>query len=113
MFSNFLKLVFPKTLQIAPKIICLLLKGDKVDSNRKLLSSDRDQTSIQIKDNSQPGSAVTISISPTDLSIGDADKPLIHQLVPEWVPGLTLHDVALSCFVSQRDSWHLRDEEEM
>lgn len=52
---------------------------------------------------------VKLFIPPTDLSVGDADKPLIHQLVSEWVPGLTLHDVALSCFISQGDSWHLRE----
>lgn len=37
---------------------------------------------------------------PTDLPIGDTDEPLVHQLVPEWVPRLTLHDVALGRFIS-------------
>lgn len=37
---------------------------------------------------------------PTNLSVGDTDEPLVHQLVPERVPRLTLHDVALGRFIS-------------
>lgn len=37
---------------------------------------------------------------PTNLSVSDTDEPLVHQLVPEWVPRLTLHDVALGRFIS-------------
>ncbi len=45
----------------------------------------------------------------TDLSVGYADEPLIHQLVCFGVSGLSLHDVALSCFISQGDGRDLGD----
>lgn len=37
----------------------------------------------------------------TNLPIGHADEPLIDQLVSAWIPGLSLHDVALSSLVRQ------------
>ena len=46
----------------------------------------------------------------TDLSVGYADEPLVHQFVCFGVPGLSLHDVALSCFVSQGDGRDLGDK---
>ena len=39
----------------------------------------------------------------TDLSVGHADEPLVHQLVRLRVPGLPLHDVTLSRLVGQGD----------
>lgn len=47
---------------------------------------------------------------PTNLSIGNTDESLIDQFVPQWVPGLSLHDVALCCFISKRDGWYLEEE---
>lgn len=46
----------------------------------------------------------------TNLSIGDADESLVDQFVPQWVPGLALHDVTLCCLVSKRDGWYLTEE---
>lgn len=43
----------------------------------------------------------------TDLSVCYADEPLVHQFVCFGVSGLSLHDVALSCFISQRDGGDL------
>ncbi len=43
----------------------------------------------------------------TDLPVGDADEPLVHQFVCFGVSGLPLHDVALGCFVSQGDGGDL------
>lgn len=37
----------------------------------------------------------------TDLSIGNADEPLVDQFVCFGVSRLSLHDVALSCLISQ------------
>lgn len=45
----------------------------------------------------------------TNLSICDADEPLVDQFVPLWVPGLALHDVAFCCFIGERDGWNLRE----
>lgn len=45
--------------------------------------------------------------SPTDLSVGNADKSLVDQFVPQWVPRLALHDVTLSGFICKRDGWDL------
>ncbi len=45
----------------------------------------------------------------TDLSVGYADEPLIDQLVCFGVSGLSLHDVALGCFISQGDGRDLGD----
>lgn len=45
----------------------------------------------------------------TDLSVGYADEPLIHQFVCFGVSGLSLHDVALSFFISQGDGGDLGD----
>lgn len=50
---------------------------------------------------------------PTNLSVGDADESLVHQFVPQGVPGLALHDVTLCCFVGQRDGWYLTGETNM
>lgn len=83
---------------------------DKVDFNTKLLLDVNNLTLIQETKHSQAFSVVRIFTPPTNLSIGDTDKPLIHQLVPGWVPGLTLHDVALSCFIGQGDGRHLTEE---
>lgn len=51
-----------------------------------------------------------ISMAPTNLSIGDADESLVDQFVPQWVPGLALHDVTLCCFIGERDGWYLTEE---
>lgn len=51
-----------------------------------------------------------INMAPTNLPIGDTDEPLIDQFVSQWVPGLALHNVALCCFISERDGWYLPEE---
>lgn len=51
-------------------------------------------------------------MTPTNLSIGDADESLVDQFVPQWVPGLALHDVTLCCFIGKRDGWYLTEETE-
>lgn len=51
-----------------------------------------------------------INMTPTNLSIGDADESLVDQFVPQWVPGLALHDVTLWCFIGKRDGWYLTKE---
>lgn len=53
-----------------------------------------------------------VKMAPTDLSIGDANESLVDQFVPQWVPGLALHDVALCCFIGKRDGWYLTEERE-
>ena len=45
----------------------------------------------------------------TDLSVGYTNKPFIDQFVCFGVSGLSLHDVALSCFISQGDGGNLDD----
>lgn len=49
---------------------------------------------------------------PTNLSVCDADESLVDQFVPQWVPGLTLHDVTLCCFIGQRDGRNLGEKTE-
>ena len=39
----------------------------------------------------------------TDLSVGYTNEPLVHQFICFGVSGLSLHDVALGCFISQGD----------
>lgn len=51
-----------------------------------------------------------INMSPTNLPICDTDESLIDQFVSQWVPGLALHNVALCCFISERDGWYLPGE---
>ena len=46
----------------------------------------------------------------TNLAIGYADEPLVHQFVCFRVSGLPLHDVTLSCFISQGDGRDLGDK---
>lgn len=43
----------------------------------------------------------------TNLSIGHTDQPLVHEFVRLGVPGLPLHDVALSLLISQGDGGNL------
>lgn len=53
-----------------------------------------------------------MNIVPTNLSIRDADEPLVDQFVPQWVPGLALHDVTLCRFIGERDGWDLAEGSE-
>lgn len=53
-----------------------------------------------------------VNMVPTNLSIGDADESLVDQFVPQWVPGLALHDVTLCCFIGKRDGWYLTEGRE-
>lgn len=43
----------------------------------------------------------------TNLPVGHADEPLVHEFVRLGVPGLPLHDVALGLLVSQGDGGNL------
>lgn len=43
----------------------------------------------------------------TNLTVGYANEPLVHQFVSFGVSGLSLHDVVLSFFIGQGDSWDL------
>lgn len=49
----------------------------------------------------------------TNLSIGHADQPLVHEFVRLGVSGLPLHDVALSLLISQGDSRDLKEGREV
>ena len=49
----------------------------------------------------------------TNLSVGHADQPLVHEFVCLGVSGLSLHDVALSLLISQGDSRDLKEGREV